>query len=138
MYDIDITFERDQETSREPTVLAAQHYNNLHTLLAYSERGYVFVPLRGMQYIAVIDREEVIFSDSNGPRIIQIAWQNFKPQQRMCLTDSVMYEQVLYDNFDVDTLRLHSEFNKSVGVLLGRQRPKNANHVVVGFEPNKQ
>ena len=35
-----------------------------HLLLEHSKDGVVFVPIRSMQYLAVIDHEEIIFLDS--------------------------------------------------------------------------
>ena len=56
----------------------------------------LFVPIRNMQYLAVVDEDEVIFSDGAGDRSIEMAWQNFRPQARSALTDSVPYEAVYY------------------------------------------
>lgn len=129
-----ISFERGKEVQREPSTLPAELYNAFHTLLAHNERGYVFVPLRSMQYLAVIDMQEVIFSDSNGPRVIQVAWQNFRPQARSSLDGPVPYERVIYDDTCTDSARLQHEFFKMVNALLARQRQSHTRHSVTEFK----
>jgi hypothetical protein len=64
------SFERGQALQRQHSVLPAAIYNQTRILLANSARGCVLVPIRGMQYLAVIDAEEIIFIDSQYKRWI--------------------------------------------------------------------
>jgi hypothetical protein len=52
---------RDRELAREPRYLPASTYNLAHTLLARSPGDCVFVPIRSMQYVAIIAVEEIDF-----------------------------------------------------------------------------
>lgn len=77
------TYFLPEEIERQQTRIPASLYNLAHNLVARSEHGCVFVPLRYMQVLAVITTEEIIFVDSlsyasqdgEGGRIIQLAWQ---------------------------------------------------------------
>lgn len=85
---------RDVELQREARQPPAAVYNTAHLLLEHNPDGVVFVPVRSMQYLAVIDHEEIIFLDSENKSWVEIAWQNFRPQARTTLTDAVPYESV--------------------------------------------
>ncbi|QKT03851.1 hypothetical protein HUS23_08465 [Ectothiorhodospiraceae bacterium 2226] len=89
-------FYRPAETGREPRCLPAALYNGLRLLQQRAPEGYAFLPLRSMQYLAVIDPEEMLFVDGMGPRIIEIAWQRFRPQRRAGLNEPVPFEVVYY------------------------------------------
>ena len=56
---MEITCYRNTELQREPRQLPAKVYNTAHLLLEHSKEGVVFVPIRSMQYLAVIDHEEL-------------------------------------------------------------------------------
>ncbi|MEE9328387.1 MAG: hypothetical protein V3U71_13960 [Cocleimonas sp.] len=47
----------------------------------------MFVPIRSMQYMAVIDREEVIFVYAHRREVIEFTWRRFNPQERNSLED---------------------------------------------------
>ena len=93
---VEETFYRPPELSREPRTLPADTYNLAHVLLKRAATGCLFVPLRGMQFLAVLDAEEFIFVDREGRRMIELAWQNFAPQARRALDEPVSYEAVYY------------------------------------------
>jgi len=108
------TFYRRKELGHEPKVLSATTYNAMRLLFDYrSEGNCVFVPIRSMQYMAVIDDDEVIFIDSITARsTIEFAWQKFQVKERSSLTDPVPYRFVYYDKkaFEVIT-RIQAEFD---------------------------
>ena len=90
-------FSRSAELERQPRCLPAASYNVARILLARSERNVVFVPIRSMQYLAVLDHEEFLFIDAQGMRqMVQLAWQSFRPQERTSLDQPVAYEAVYY------------------------------------------
>ena len=110
-----VSFERGEEIRREARSLPADLYNTLHVLIARTLPGALFIPIRSMQYLAVADREEIIFVDGQGPRIVEIAWREFRPQARAALHEPVPYQCVYYEHkgLEVD-LRLQGEFLKAL------------------------
>ncbi len=67
------SFEREQALAQEESTLPADSYNLTRILLAASATRCVFVPIRSMQYLAVVDAEEIIFVDSQYKRWVEIA-----------------------------------------------------------------
>lgn len=108
---VDETFYRGAEVGREARRLPAAVYNGAHLLVARAVFGAVFVPIRSMQYLAVLDSEEFIFVDRNRGRAIDLAWCKFAPQTRTALDEPVSYEAVFYTPDGVETMRrLQGEF----------------------------
>jgi len=126
------TFFRPAEVSRADSRLPAPVYNALHLLLARSESDCVFVPLRAMQYQAVLTREEIIFVDSQGGyaqqdgiggRLVRIAWQFPPAGARRSLTEPVPCEIVFYGvGLKEVQWRLMSEIRPAAERLLEQQR----------------
>ena len=128
---MDITCYRDIELHRDSRLLAAAVYNTAHVLLEHSQEGVVFVPIRSMQYLAVIDREEIIFLDAEHKNLVDIAWQNFHPQQRSALTEPVPYEVVFYNENGKETMqRLLVEFPPALNVLSAKDIPLSAARII--------
>jgi hypothetical protein len=118
------TFYRPPETGREVRQLPAPLYNLAHLLLAQSETGCVFVPIRSMQYMAVLDAEECIFVHREGRRMIELAWRNFRPGARTALTEAVAYDLVYYSPSGSATMaRLQGEFYLALQALEKKQSP---------------
>ena len=112
------SFYHDEEIAREPRTLPAATYNLTHTLLAQCGQNCLFVPIRSMQYMAVIDHEEIIFVDREGARMIELAWQHFNPKARGSLDEPVPYELVYYMEKGRETMkRLGVEFHKALTQL---------------------
>ena len=112
---VEETFYRPPELSREPRTLPADTYNLAHVLLKRAATGCLFVPLRGMQFLAVLDSEEFIFVDREGRRMIELAWQNFAPQVRRALDEPVSYEAVYYSSAGAEVMRrAQGEFHKAL------------------------
>lgn len=115
---MEITCYRDTELQREPRQLPAKIYNTAHLLLEHSREGVVFVPIRTMQYLAVIDHEEIIFLSGEHKNRVEIAWQDFHPQRREALTEPVPYDAVYYKPNTNETMqRLHAEFLPALQAL---------------------
>ncbi|MDQ1313928.1 MAG: hypothetical protein QG662_37 [Pseudomonadota bacterium] len=68
-------FYREQEIARLPDFLPSATYNLAHTLLSRTD-GCLFVPIRSLQYMAVLDAEEFIFVDGQNRAWVELAWQN--------------------------------------------------------------
>ena len=115
---VEETFYRPPEVQRETRTLPADTYNRARLLLGRCGSGCLFVPIRSMQYLAVLDAEEFIFVDREGGRMIGIAWQRFKPQSRHSLDEPVAYEAVYYTAKGEETMRrLQGEFHRALHQL---------------------
>jgi len=120
---MEITCYRDPELARESKTLPAATYNLAHTLLARSPEGCLFVPIRSMQYLAILDAEEFVFLDGERKCWIDIAWQHFRPQDRASLNDPVAYEAVYYQASARNLMvRLQGEFSKALNELATKGR----------------
>ena len=116
-------FYREQEIARLPDFLPAATYNLAHTLLARAG-GCLFVPIRSMQYMAVLDAEEFIFVDSQNKAWVELAWQRFRPQARASLDERVPFEVVHYLPQAAETMkRLPGAFHQALLLLAERQKP---------------
>ena len=115
-------FYREPEIARLPAFLPAAIYNLAHTLLARAG-NCLFVPIRSMQYMAVLDAEEFIFVDSQNKAWIELAWQHFRPQARTALDERVPFELVHYLPQAAETMkRLPGEFHLALQLLAGRNK----------------
>lgn len=125
------SFERGQPLSQVDSALPATTYNLTRILLAARPKGCMFVPLRGMQYLAVVDREEIIFVDSQYKRWVEVAWRRFRPQAREALDEPVAYEAVFYTPEGADTQRrIQGEFHKALMLLDSRRPAAGAAHIL--------
>lgn len=118
------SFYREDPIEVRPAQLPASVYNAAHRLLAASPGGCVFVPIRSMQYLAVIDAEEIIFVDREARHLVELAWRAFRPQARAGLLEPVPYEIHLYLAKARESLaRLQGEFAKALEQLERRAQP---------------
>ena len=129
------SFDRGVELGRETREIPGEFYNLIHSSLAKTKKG-LFVPIRSMQYLAVIDKEEIIFVDSLSNRYIELSWQQFKPQTRENLTDAVPYELVYYQHKALETMkRLQREFQLALVQIYNKQKlNKNTSSSVLPFK----
>jgi hypothetical protein len=114
--------------------LPAELYNKILLLFSRLHKGNLFVPIRSMQYLAIIDAKEIVFVDGQGPRVVELAWQRFRPQEREDLHAPVSYECVYYERKGVQTMRrLQGEFFKALEVIEARlPRPGGATVTSIG------
>lgn len=109
------SFYHEEEIGQESRTLPAATYNLAHTLLAQCGKSCLFVPIRSLQYLAVVDHEEIVFVDREGARMIELAWRRFNPKGRASLEDPVPYELVYYQNKGRETMkRLPVEFQQAL------------------------
>ncbi len=120
---MEITCYRDSESAREPRFLPAATYNLAHTLMSRSPTGCLFIPVRAMQYLAIMDTEEIVFLDGERKCWVDIAWQDFHPQQRSSLDEPVPYQAVYY-RADAEQLmaRLQAELPRALNDLARKGR----------------
>lgn len=125
------TFFLPNEVARKNWQVPAEIYNLYHSLQTRSQTGHVFVPIRSMQFMGVMDRDEIVFVDSQsyavseneGGRLILVAWQFAGSRDRDSLSDPVSCEVVFYEkNNDEIQLRLVAEFRQALAQLDQRYR----------------
>ncbi|MCG6897190.1 MAG: hypothetical protein LJE60_08815 [Thiocapsa sp.] len=125
------TFFRPGEiAAKQRTSIPAAVFNGLQLLLKRSQGDCVFVPIRSMQYQAVVDREEVIFVDSHGGyahqngeggRLIRIAWRPAVAQAS--LSAPIPCEIIHYFKSQEEIqMRLLGEIQPTIRQMLDRQR----------------
>lgn len=120
---MEITCYRDQELACEKRQLPAETYNLSRTLLARCETGNLFVPIRSMQYLAILDSEEWVFLDGERKCWIDIAWRHFRPRARESLEGPVEYEAVYYQTTARDLMfRLQAELPRALQALAEKKR----------------
>ncbi|MEA3277160.1 MAG: hypothetical protein U9Q81_18110 [Pseudomonadota bacterium] len=129
------TFFRPEEHARQQTALPAAIHNALQLLLVRSGADSLFIPIRSMQFQAVVQREEVIFVDNHGGyahqdgeggRLIRIAWRPAPAAMRESLSGPVPYEILYYFPDLKDTQRrLIGEVQPVLRQILERQREKD-------------
>lgn len=120
---MELTLYREDPILRETRHLPADVYNLAHLLLARSGTPCVFVPIRSMQYLAVIDPEEIVFVDRELPSQVQIAWQTFHRQERNALNERIEFETAFYTPESLEMMaRLMSEFPKAMQAMAGKER----------------
>jgi len=134
-YAMEERFYREQEIARLPDFLPAATYNLAHTLLARAGKC-LFVPIRSLQYMAVLDAEEFIFVDSQNKAWVELAWQHFRPQARSALNERVPFEVVHYAPQAAETMkRLPHEFLQALQMLAGRDLPQQDANVLPLVRP---
>lgn len=120
---MEITCYRDPELARESRFLPAVTYNLAQTLFSRSTTGCLFVPIRAMQYLAILDAEEFVFLDGERKCWIDIAWQNFRPQLRTTLEDPVAFQAVYYRADSAQLMsRLQAELPRALNELAVKDR----------------
>lgn len=125
------TFFLPREIERREWSVSAGTYNLYRSLLIRNNNHHVFVPIRSMQFMAVLDGDEILFIDSQsyavsgntGGKMILVAWQFDKSMQRGSLNNPVPCELVFYEQKnDTTQLRLVSEFKQAMELLDRRHR----------------
>lgn len=136
---MEITCYRDTEVSREHRLLPATTYNLALTQLARSNTGNLFIPIRSMQYLAILDAEELIFLDGERKCWVDIAWRRFKPQARQSLEDPVEYEAVYYrSDAGIIMPRLQAELPRALQELARKSRLDRTARVIKFPAPERQ
>lgn len=131
-YRVSETFFRpDEPAASQQSALPGDIVNGLKRLLARSGGGCVFLPLRAVQYQAVIDREEVVFvdaiggyahQDGVGGRLIRIAWR-WHSGARDSLDGPVPCEIIHYfPGLKEIQWQLVGEVRSAIKLVEGRQR----------------
>lgn len=119
---MDLSFERGEEIDRETRQLPAAFYRKILLLHSRSADRHLFVPIRAMQYLAIVDREEIVFVDGQNPRAIELSWREFDRGERGDLREPVTYQCIYYQEKGRRNMgRLQGEFLKALDQLELRQ-----------------
>ena len=138
------TFFRPEEAGREQLNLPAPLFNRCALILNRSATKNVFVPVRTMQYQAVIDSDEIIFvdnqgyavQDGKGGRLIILAWQMPTHHSRDSLNEPVPIEVVYYVSKDHSIhRRLIGEFPKALDLFEERLKDTEKTASILPFQP---
>ena len=125
------TFFLPKEVDRKTWSVPAEIYNLYHSLQRRNEVGHVFVPIRSLQFMAILDKNEIVFVDSQsyavseteGGRLILLAWKFPASHDRDSLTDAMPCEVVFYANKNSDLqLRMIAEFKEAMELMDQRYR----------------
>lgn len=98
------TFFRPDELACERLTIPAALFNKCRLMLTRCGYEHVFVPIRSMQLLSVIDAKEAIFVDNQayavrngeGGRLILLAWRFGHAGPRESLTEPVPIELVYF------------------------------------------
>lgn len=135
---MEIVIHREEPLGSEARQLPAQTYNLAHTLLARSN-GVLFVPIRSMQFLAIIDAEEIVFVDHLQKDLAVIAWQHFHPQRRDALDQPVPYEAVYYRPDGVELMRqLQPAFADALKVLADKEHLQQSASILKFAKPGTE
>lgn len=126
------SFFTPDEFSNQTSRLLSTTYNLAHVLLNRSQADHVFIPIRSLQYLAVIEKNAFWFVDSlayavrgdEGGRLIRISWHPLmEASERNALTEHMDCRVVFYggDMKEIQT-RLNREFYQSMLQLDQRHR----------------
>ena len=128
------TFFRPDQMACERLTIPAVLYNLCRLALSRCGNEQVFVPIRSMQIMAVIDTDEVIFIDSQayavqdgeGGKLICLAWKFRHETGRSDLTEPAPVELCYYSD-DARELhgRLVGEFGQALDLLVERMREQD-------------
>jgi hypothetical protein len=130
-HDTQSFFTPDEYSCLSETLLS-KTYNLAHILLNRSQSTHLFIPIRSMQYLAIIEKNMIWFVDSltyavrdnEGGRLITVSWQPIlSVHQRNDLNEHVPCHVIFYggDRNEVHK-RLRSEFYVAMGLIDQRYR----------------
>jgi hypothetical protein len=128
-----LSFECGDEISRDVRQMPASYYKKILLLFSRSQSDNLFIPIRSMQYLAVITDGEIVFVDGQGPRRIELAWRNFRHETEV-LDDPVSYDCVIFEEKGASVLpRLQGEFLKALELAEAREpKPDSATVTPLG------
>ncbi len=102
----------------------SQTYNLAHVLLNRSQSSHLFIPVRSLQYLAIIEKNAFWFVDSlayavrgdEGGRLIRVSWHPLiSAHEREGLTQNMDCRVIFYgEDMSEIQKRLNSEFYQSM------------------------
>ena len=145
-HDTQSFFKPDEFSCQDSTILA-NCYNLAHILLKRSRSDHLFVALRSLQYLAIVEDNSFWFVDSmayavrgdEGGRLIRVSWHPTKTaNERKSLTEHMGCRVIFYggDMKEVQT-RLTTEFYKELLLIDQHHLEKLKTDCVVSILPLK-
>jgi len=145
------SFFTPEEFSCQKSRLTSATYNLAHILLNRNQLDHLFIPIRSMQYLAVIEQSHFWFVDSQayavqdneGGRLIRISWHPIMdPSQRTGLNQPIDCRVVFYgkDMNDIQR-RLIGEFYQAMSLVDRRHSqslPTNSGINITQLKPIKK
>jgi hypothetical protein len=139
------SFFTPDEFSCQQTRLLSLTYNLAHVLLHRSESDHLFIPIRSLQYLAIIESNAFWFVDSlayavrgdEGGRLIRVSWHPLiSANEREGLTQNMDCRVVFYGK-DMSEIqkRLNGEFYQSMLLIDQRHRDAIDTHYNVSILP---
>ncbi|VAW72707.1 hypothetical protein MNBD_GAMMA15-1874 [hydrothermal vent metagenome] len=124
---MNLSFECGEEISRDVRQLPADYYKKVLVLFSRSQGESLFIPIRSMQYLAVIENDEIIFIDGLSPRRVEFAWRNFHHESEV-LDAPLSYDCVVFEKKGFEVLkRMQGEFLKALAQAEAREpKPDSA------------
>ncbi|HQS01879.1 MAG: hypothetical protein B7Y07_00680 [Halothiobacillus sp. 24-54-40] len=132
---MELSLYRDEALAIEPRALRAETYNLGHVLWGNSPEGVVFLPIRSMQFLVILDAQEWVFVDGMKKHVIELAWQKFHPQARSAIDEAVPYDAVFYTEASLELMpRLESAVHAALTEAVKQIRPERRGGVVLPFK----
>lgn len=145
------SFFTPDEFSQQQSRLISRTYNLAHTLLNRSQASHLFIPIRSLQYLAIIEKDAFWFVDSlayavrgdEGGRLIRVSWHPLlAATERDDLTQNMDCRVVFYggDMSQIQT-RLNSEFYKAMSLVDQRYRdtlPSSGSINILSLKPDSK
>ena len=139
------SFFTPEEFFCQKDMLLSKTYNLAHVLLNRSQSDFVFVPIRSMQYLAIIEKDVFWFVDSlayavrgeEGGRLITVSWRPLlSAGERSSLNQHMECRVIFYgeDRSDVQQ-RLRGEFFQAMQLLDQRFRESIVSDCKVSILP---
>jgi len=132
----------------QTTRLPSQTYNLAHTLLKRSQSSHLFIPIRSLQYLAIIEMNTFWFVDSlayatrgdEGGRLIRVSWSPLvTASQREGLSQHMDCRTIFYGG-DMQEIqkRLNGEFYQAMLQIDQRHRASINTNCNVSILPLRQ
>lgn len=145
-HDTQSFFTPDEFSSHQSKLLAAI-YNLAHVLLHRSKSDHLFIPIRSLQYLAIIEKNTFWFVDSlayavrgdEGGRLIRVSWQPLiVAAERDDLTQPMDCNVVYYgEDMSEINKRLNGEFYQAMLQIDQRHRDSLTGHDNIRILPLK-
>lgn len=143
-----LSFFTPDEFFYQQTCLLSNTYNLAHTLLKRSQSDHLFIPIRSLQYLAIIEKNTFWFVDSlayatrgnEGGRLIRISWHPLiSANQRESLIQHMDCRVIFYGN-DMQEIqnRLNIEFYQAMLLVDQRHRDSLNTNCTVSILPMRQ
>jgi len=129
------------------TKLLSQVYNLAHVLLNRSNSNHLFIPVRSMQYLAILEKNAFWFVDSlayavredEGGRLIRVSWHPLISANEREGLNQHMDCQVIFYGEDMSEIqnRLNSEFYQAMLEIDQRHRQSLVSENKISILPLK-